>query len=50
MGLSEDPVLAGTHRSPCPAADAVGAGWTAEARTLSLREHRPVRLEEVGRG
>jgi len=40
-------VVAGTRPSPCTVADAVEAGWIAEACTLSLREHRPVRLEEV---
>ncbi|MFD3588540.1 hypothetical protein [Streptomyces sp. NPDC058683] len=50
MGRPEDPVLAGTRRSPRTGADAVGAGRTAGACTLSLREHRPVRLEEVGKG
>ncbi|ADI03923.1 hypothetical protein SBI_00802 [Streptomyces bingchenggensis BCW-1] len=28
-------------------ADAIEASWIAEACTLSLRERRPVRLEEV---
>lgn len=40
-------VVAGTRRSPCTVADAIEAGWIAEACTLSLRERRPVRLEEV---
>ncbi|MET7490574.1 Gfo/Idh/MocA family oxidoreductase [Streptomyces sp. NPDC005538] len=40
-------VVAGTRRSPCTVADAIEASWIAEACTLSLREHRPVRLEEV---
>ncbi len=40
-------VVAGTRESPCTVADAVEAGWIAEACTLSLREHRPVRLSEV---
>jgi myo-inositol 2-dehydrogenase/D-chiro-inositol 1-dehydrogenase len=33
--------------SPCTVADAVEAGWIAEACTLSLHEHRPVRMSEV---
>jgi myo-inositol 2-dehydrogenase / D-chiro-inositol 1-dehydrogenase len=40
-------LVAGTRPSPCTVADAMAAGWIAEAATLSLREHRPVRLEEV---
>jgi acyl-CoA reductase-like NAD-dependent aldehyde dehydrogenase len=28
-------------------ADAVESGWVAEAATLSRREHRPVRVDEV---
>lgn len=40
-------VAAGTRESPCTVADAVEAQWIAEACTLSLREHRPVRMTEV---
>ncbi|NIZ90658.1 Gfo/Idh/MocA family protein [Kineococcus rubinsiae] len=40
-------VVAGTRPSPCTVADALEAGWIAEACTLSLAEHRPVRIEEV---
>ncbi|MBA6434968.1 Gfo/Idh/MocA family protein [Streptomyces sp. GMR22] len=40
-------VVAGLRPSPCTVADAVEAGWIAEACTLSLREHRPVTMEEV---
>jgi myo-inositol 2-dehydrogenase/D-chiro-inositol 1-dehydrogenase len=40
-------VVAGTRESPCTVTDAVEAGWIAEACTLSLREHRPVKLSEV---
>ncbi|MER7055576.1 Gfo/Idh/MocA family oxidoreductase [Streptomyces sp. NPDC000351] len=43
-------VVAGTRPSPCTIEDALEAGWTAEACTLSLREHRPVTLAEVRRG
>ncbi|MFF9408381.1 Gfo/Idh/MocA family oxidoreductase [Streptomyces anandii] len=40
-------VVAGTLPSPCTVADALEAGWIAEACTLSLHEHRPVPLAEV---
>jgi myo-inositol 2-dehydrogenase/D-chiro-inositol 1-dehydrogenase len=40
-------VVAGRRPSPCPIADALEATWVAEACTVSLREHRPVRLDEV---
>ncbi|MER5532900.1 Gfo/Idh/MocA family oxidoreductase [Streptomyces mirabilis] len=40
-------VVAGTRTSPCTVADAIEASWIAEACTLSLHEHRPVRLDEV---
>ncbi|MEU7057451.1 Gfo/Idh/MocA family oxidoreductase [Streptomyces sp. NPDC046197] len=40
-------VVAGRLASPCTVADALEAGWIAEACTLSLHEHRPVRIEEV---
>ncbi|MHC3467655.1 Gfo/Idh/MocA family protein [Streptomyces sp. 7R007] len=40
-------VVAGTRPSPCTVADALEAGWIAEACTLSLHEHRPVTLAEV---
>lgn len=40
-------VVAGLRPSPCTVADAVETGWIAEACTLSLREHRPVRLGDV---
>lgn len=40
-------VVAGSRPSPCTVADALEAGWIAEACTLSLKEHRPVRVEEV---
>lgn len=40
-------VVAGTRPSPCPIGDAMETGWVAEAATLSLREHRPVSLEEL---
>ena len=40
-------LVAGVRESPCTVADAVEAGWIAEACTLSLYEHRPVRMSEV---
>ncbi|MFE9775338.1 Gfo/Idh/MocA family oxidoreductase [Streptomyces sp. NPDC005931] len=43
-------VVAGARRSPCTVADALEAGWIAEACTLSLHRHRPVTIEEVRRG
>ncbi|GAA4972106.1 Gfo/Idh/MocA family oxidoreductase [Pseudonocardia tropica] len=42
-------VVAGGRPSPCTVADAMAAGWIAEAATLSLHEHRPVRIDEVTR-
>jgi myo-inositol 2-dehydrogenase/D-chiro-inositol 1-dehydrogenase len=42
-------LVAGTRESPCTVADAVEAGWIAEACTLSLHEHRPVTMSEVRR-
>ncbi|MFG3093344.1 Gfo/Idh/MocA family oxidoreductase [Streptomyces sp. NPDC048202] len=43
-------VVAGTQPSPCTVEEALEAGWIAEACTLSLREHRPVKLAEVRTG
>ena len=40
-------VVRGERESPCTVADAVEAGWIAEACTTSLHEHRPVRTDEV---
>jgi myo-inositol 2-dehydrogenase/D-chiro-inositol 1-dehydrogenase len=42
-------VVAGSRPSPCTVADALEAGWIAEACTTSLQQHRPVRMEEVRR-
>ncbi|MBV2354882.1 Gfo/Idh/MocA family oxidoreductase [Streptomyces sp. J2-1] len=42
-------VVASTRPSPCTVADAMEAGWIAEACTLSLHEHRPVTIAEVRR-
>ncbi|WP_320782783.1 Gfo/Idh/MocA family oxidoreductase [Streptomyces sp. CRN 30] len=42
-------VVAGTRPSPCTVADALEAGWIAEACALSLAEHRPVTVAEVRR-
>ncbi|GAA2743074.1 Gfo/Idh/MocA family oxidoreductase [Terrabacter aerolatus] len=40
-------VVAGHRSSPCTAEDALAVAYIAEAATLSLREHRPVRVDEV---
>lgn len=40
-------VVAGNRPSPCTVAEALEAGWIADACTLSLQEHRPVRIEDV---
>ncbi|MHA6619554.1 Gfo/Idh/MocA family protein [Pseudonocardia sp. DLS-67] len=43
-------VVAGDRPSPCTVADALEVAFIAEAATLSLREHRPVPIEEVRAG
>ena len=40
-------VVAGNRPSPCTVADGLEATWIAEACTRSMKEHRPVRIEEV---
>lgn len=40
-------VASGEIDNPCTVEDAMGTAWTAEAATLSAREHRPVTLAEV---
>ena len=40
-------VVAGELPSPCTVDDAVEATLVAEACSISWREHRPVRLDEV---
>src|SRR5918997_845745 len=40
-------VVEGSRPSPCTIEDALETGWVAEAATLSLAEHRPVRIDEV---
>jgi len=40
-------LVAGTRESPCTVADAVEAGWIAETCTVSLHQHRPVRVSDV---
>ncbi|MFF7655870.1 Gfo/Idh/MocA family oxidoreductase [Streptomyces sp. NPDC007983] len=40
-------VVAGSRPSPCTVADAIEASRIADACTMSLHEHRPVRLDEV---
>ncbi|MEO6789809.1 MAG: Gfo/Idh/MocA family oxidoreductase [Ornithinibacter sp.] len=42
-------VVAGRTASPCTIEDAMGTAWIAEAATLSAREGRPVRIDEVAR-
>ncbi|MDQ2755602.1 MAG: Gfo/Idh/MocA family oxidoreductase [Actinomycetota bacterium] len=42
-------VAAGEIPSPCTVQDAMGTAWVAEAATLSVLEHRPVRIDEVAR-
>jgi myo-inositol 2-dehydrogenase/D-chiro-inositol 1-dehydrogenase len=43
-------MVVGTRESPCTVADAVEAGWIAEACTRSFREHRPVPMTEIRTG
>ena len=40
-------VVAGQRPSPCTVDDALAVTWIAEAATLSLQQHRPVRIAEV---
>jgi myo-inositol 2-dehydrogenase / D-chiro-inositol 1-dehydrogenase len=40
-------VVAGTRVSPCTVDDAIAVAYIAEAATLSLQQHRPVRIDEV---
>lgn len=40
-------VAAGKIDNPCTVGDAMGTAWTAEAATLSAKEHRPVTIAEV---
>jgi myo-inositol 2-dehydrogenase/D-chiro-inositol 1-dehydrogenase len=40
-------VVAGDRPSPCTVADGLEADWIAEACARSVKEHRPVRIEEV---
>jgi myo-inositol 2-dehydrogenase/D-chiro-inositol 1-dehydrogenase len=40
-------VVAGRRPSPCTVDDALAVTWIAEAATLSLSQHRPVRITEV---
>ncbi|GAA5170957.1 Gfo/Idh/MocA family oxidoreductase [Pseudonocardia eucalypti] len=42
-------LVAGRRPSPCTVADALAAGWIAEAAARSAAEHRPVRITEVTR-
>ena len=40
-------VVAGRRPTPCTVDDALAVTWIAEAATLSLQQHRPVRIAEV---
>lgn len=40
-------VVAGRIPSSCTVADAVEVGWIAEAATMSLQQHRPIRLDDI---
>lgn len=40
-------LVAGTRESPCTVDDALAVAVAAEAATISLREHRPVRTAEI---
>ena len=40
-------VVAGSRTSPCTVDDALAVAYIAEAATLSLKEHRPVQIDEV---
>jgi myo-inositol 2-dehydrogenase/D-chiro-inositol 1-dehydrogenase len=40
-------LVAGERPSPCTVEDALAVAWIAEAATISLKEHRPVRLAEL---
>jgi myo-inositol 2-dehydrogenase/D-chiro-inositol 1-dehydrogenase len=40
-------VVAGKITSPCTVADAVEVGWIAEAATMSLHQHRPIRMDQI---
>src|SRR3954463_2328659 len=42
-------MVAGRRPTPCTVDDALAVTWIAEAATLSLQQHRPVRIDEVAR-
>jgi myo-inositol 2-dehydrogenase/D-chiro-inositol 1-dehydrogenase len=42
-------LVAGHRPSPCTVGDALAVTWIAEAATLSLQQHRPVKIAEVQR-
>ena len=48
-GLLQQELAAGEVASPCTIEDAMGTAWIAEAATLSAKERRPVRIDEVAR-
>jgi myo-inositol 2-dehydrogenase/D-chiro-inositol 1-dehydrogenase len=40
-------VATGRRASPCTPQEALAVAWIAEAATLSLQQHRPIRMDEV---
>jgi myo-inositol 2-dehydrogenase / D-chiro-inositol 1-dehydrogenase len=40
-------VATGRRASPCTPEEALDVAWIAEAATLSLHQHRPIKMEEV---
>jgi myo-inositol 2-dehydrogenase/D-chiro-inositol 1-dehydrogenase len=40
-------VVTGKITSPCTVANAVEVDWVAEAATMSLHQHRPIRMDEI---
>ena len=40
-------VATGRRASPCTPGEALAVAWIAEAATLSLHQHRPIRMDEV---
>jgi myo-inositol 2-dehydrogenase/D-chiro-inositol 1-dehydrogenase len=40
-------VAMGRRASPCTPQEALEVAWIAEAATQSLRQHRPIKMDEV---
>jgi NAD(P)-dependent dehydrogenase (short-subunit alcohol dehydrogenase family) len=40
-------VAMGLRASPCPPEEALEVAWIAEAATMSVHQHRPIRMDEV---